>query len=179
MIHLTLKFFPNVFNQIKKQKSFAGHSVYKWKTTTIVSPHTNVFDALTPKNLSLLKAELKETQCIIIDLVKTDDPVVQIVDHINESGKNTLIGRTPYRALPKFPDMSKLYNKKDFGYPQKILRCLGLDRYNKLKENGTSQMVAFISQPAHYVGWKVTALGWDKDKDPTGNSLRKAISCLI
>ena len=81
--------------------------------------------------------------------------------------------------LPRFPDMSNLYNKKHLGLTQKTVRCVGPERYKKLEENETSEMVAFIALPAHYVGWKLTALGWNKDYDPKGQNLQTAINYLI
>ena len=181
MIYLNsyLNFYYNIFNKAKKEKSLADHSIYQWKTETIISPNIDLFNAATPKNLSLLKIEFQSTKLIIIDLVKTKEGVVQIIDHRNESGQNTLIGRTPYMKLPRFPDMSNLYNKKHLGLTQKTVRCVGPERYKKLEENETSEMVAFIAVPAHYVGWKLTALGWNKDYDPKGQNLQAAINYLI
>ena len=74
---------------------------------------------------------------------------------------------------------SNLYNKKNFGLTQKIVRCVGPDRYNQLEENETSAMVSFVSLPAYYVGWKLTAIGWNKDYDPKGLNLQVAINSLI
>ena len=178
-LHSNLNAYYNVFNKAKKQKSFADHSIYEWTTENIVSPNVDLLNAATPKNLNLLKLELQEKKLIIIDLATTKEAVVHIVDHRNESGQNTLIGRTPYKNLPRFPDMSNLYNKKYFGVTQKIVRCVGPDRYNKLEENETSAMVSFISLPAYYVGWELTAIGWNKDYDPKGLNLQVAINSLI
>tara|TARA_B100000700_G_scaffold331686_1_gene467056 strand:- start:11524 stop:12069 length:546 start_codon:yes stop_codon:yes gene_type:complete len=178
-LHSNLNTYCNVFNKVKKEKLFADHSIYEWRTEKIVSPNTDLLKAATPKNLHLLRIELQEKKLIIIDLVTTKEPVVQIVDHRNESGQNSLIGRTPYNNLSKFPDMSNLYNKKHFGLTQKTVRCIGPKRYNQLEVNDTSAIVSFISLPAYYVGWEMTAIGWNKDYDPQGLNLQVAINCLI
>ena len=40
-------------------------------------------------------------------------------------------------------------------------------------------MVSFVSLPAYYVGWKLTAIGGNKDYDTKGLNLQVAINSLI
>lgn len=127
----------------------------------------------------MLRKEFKENRLLIIDSVKSKEAVIQIIDHVNQSGQNSLLGRTPFKNHPRFPDMIELYNKKDIGLPQKVVRCVGCNRYKKHGESEISEMVALVAPPAHYVGWEVTALGWNKDQDPEGYKLCKALNCLL
>ena len=83
---------------------------------------------------------------------------VCIVDHVNRSGTNFLIGETPVKNFPVFPDMSKIYNIIP-GYKQVVVHTLGPSRFLKQykQKQITSESVGLISPIWHYIGVNVYA----------------------
>ena len=160
-------------NQQRKEK--AQHNVYKWRDETIISPQQSLTEAATPANLIDLKRELRGNELLIIDRVHSSEPTIQIIDHRNLTGINPLIGKTPLGGRPRFPDVSKLYNKTEKSPPKKVVNCVGPGRFRKKREANRSEAVALVSLPAAYAGWRIYALGWNNERDPTGRELYKEI----
>ena len=162
----------------QQQKAKAQHNVYKWRDETIVSPQQSLTEAATPASLIDLKRELRNNELLIVDRVHSSEPIIQIIDHRNLTGINPLIGKTPLDGRPRFPDVSKLYNKRENGFPKKVVNCVGPRRFWKKKEENTSEAVALVSLSAAYAGWRICALGWNEGCDPTGKELCKAIKAF-
>jgi hypothetical protein len=83
-------------------------------------------------------------------------------DHINRTGLSYLRGKTPFKNLATFPDISNIYNKKN----GKILMSVGnKNSFNiNLEKNVIlSSWIAAISPVWHYVGVNVIGLGVSKN----------------
>ena len=173
---LPLEAYNKTFSNVKQQqKAKAQHNVYEWGKETIVTPHQSLTEAATPANLIDLKKQRRDNELLIIDRVHSSEPIIQIIDHRNQTGINPLIGKTPLDGRLRFPDVSKLYIKTEKGFSKKVVNCVGLGRFGKKKEANRSEAVALISLPAVYAGWRIYALGWNNERDPTGSELYKAI----
>ena len=118
----------------QQQKAKAQHNVYKWRDETIVSPQQSPTEAATPASLIDLKRELRNNELLIVDRVHSSEPIIQIIDHRNLTGINPLIGKTPLDGRPRFPDVSKLYNKTEKSLPKKVVNCVGPERFGKKKK---------------------------------------------
>ena len=176
---LSLETYSKIFSSVSQEKkSMAHHSVYNWEDKTIVSPQQPLTEAATPANLIDLKRELKGNELLIVDRTHSSEPIIQIIDHRNQMGFNPLVGKTPLEDRPRFPDVSKLYNKIDRGFPMRVVNCEGPGRFGEKGEANTSEAVALVSLSAAYAGWKIYALGWNEECDPTGNKLYKAIKAF-
>ena len=178
-LSLSLEAYRKTFSSVSQEKkSMVHHSVYKWEDKTIVSPQQPLIEAATPANLINLKRELKGKELLIVDRTLSSKPIIQIKDHRNQMGFNPLVGKTPLDDHPRFPDVSKLYNKIDRGFPRRVVNCVGPGRFGEKGEANTSEAVALVSLSAAYVGWKISALGWNEEYDPTGKELYKAIKAF-
>ena len=176
---LPLEEYNKTFSYVSQEKkSMEHHSVYKWGDMTIVSPQQPLTEATTPKNLINLKRELEGNELLIVDRTYSSEPIIQIIDHRNLTGFNPRGGKTPLNGRPRFPDVSKLYNKTERGFPMRVVNCLGPGRFWKKKEENTSEAVALVSLSAAYAGWRICALGWNEGCDPTGKELCKAIKAF-
>ena len=176
---LSLEAYRKTFSSVRQEKkSMVHHSVYKWRDKRIVSPQQPLIEAVTPANLINLKRELKGNKLLIVDRTHSFDPIIQIIDHRNFMGFNPLIGKTPLGGRPRFPDVSKLYNKNEKGFPVRVVNCVGPGRFGEKEKANTSEAVALVSLSAAYAGWRICALGWNEEYDPTGNELCKAIKAF-
>ena len=176
---LSLDAYNKTFCSVSQEKKLGTHhSIYKWGDKTVVSPQQPLTEATTPANLIDLKRELKGNELLIVDRTLSSKPIIQIIDHRNQTGFNPLVGKTPLDDHPRFPDVSKLYNKIDRGFPRRVVNCVGPGRFGEKREANTSEAVALVSLSAAYVGWKISALGWNEEYDPIGNKLYKAIKAF-
>ena len=86
---------------------------------------------------------------------------IVITDHVNCSGFSFLIGKTPYKTKPMFPDISTLYLKEN-NEPKKTTYTIGPQNYlNAPKAKGIifSESIAPVSIVWHYVGLRVRGYG--------------------
>ena len=151
---LALEAYNKTFSSVnQKQTTKAKHNIYKWGDQTIVSPQQTPTEAATPTNLIDLKSALGGKELLIVDRTHSSEPIIQIIDHRNLSGFNPLVGKTPLDDRPRFPDVSKLYNKTDRGFPMRVVNCVGLARFWKKKEENTSETVAPVSLCAASVSY--------------------------
>lgn len=174
---LSLDSYGEVFSAVKGEPRTAGsHTACRWGESSIVTPLGELQEAITPDNFINLKTELAEDELLIIDRFRGREPVVQIVDHRNLSGANPLAGRTPIGNRPRFPDISKLYDRRNLGLEQVAVDCIGLERFSAgTGRNGVAESVAHISLCAFYAGWHVLALGWCQELDGDGTLLSRIL----
>jgi len=176
---LSLDAYSKTFSCVSQEKkSIAHHNVYKWGEKTIVSPEQSLTEAATPANLIDLKRELEGNELLIVDRTHSSEPIIQIIDHRNLTGINPLMGKTPIDDHPRFPDVSKLYDRTERGLPKKVVNCVGPGRFGGKKESNTSEAVALVSLSAAYAGWRTCALGWNEECDLSGNELFKTIKAF-
>ena len=98
---------PNDYNL---KSTLLNHKLYIKQKKLFLVP--NKFDDTTinPKNFLKLKGKMKIKETLLIDKTIPEDKRLCITNHVNRSGYNFLIGKTPIANLPRFPDMSKIYN---------------------------------------------------------------------
>ena len=136
----------------------ANHTVF-WrdKIKTIV-PNSTSKNHINPKAIDVLKKELKIKQILIFDKIKNSKEVLSIKGHVNRSGLNYLIGRTPYKNLPTFPDMSNIYSRTKT-LKEVVVHTVGPKRYSGFNEKDIyiSEFVGLISPLWHYLGVDVSA----------------------
>ena len=153
-----------IFYNIRKPKNYSkkehffGHSFYYLKNLQVLVPHEFSKIIIRPKNFYKIKNRLCLENICIVDKVCSNIEFVCIVDHVNRSGTNFLIGETPVKKFPVFPDMSKIYNTIP-GYKQVVVHTLGPSRFLKQykQKQITSESVGLISPIWHYVGVNVYA----------------------
>ena len=146
---------PNHYNL---KSTLFNHELYTKQKKLFLVP--NKFDdkAINPKNFLKLKERMKIKSTLLVDETIPKNKRLCIVDHVNRSGFNFLIGKTPIANLPRFPDMSKIYNEIS-GLESTVVHTVGPERFHlKLKNNNViSESVGLIAPVWHYVGVKVFA----------------------
>ena len=146
---------PNDYNL---KSTLLDHKLYTKQEKLFLVP--NKFDERTinPKNFLELKGKTKIKEILLIDKTVPEDKRLCITNHVNRSGYNFLIGKTPIANLPRFPDMSKIYNKIS-GLESAVVHTIGPERFRLRQEsnNMVSESVGLIAPVWHYVGVKVFA----------------------
>ena len=138
------------------RESFFEHNLYYVANTKVLVPKTFCEDTINPFNFFSLKQKLSFKSICIIDKIYPDNGPVCIIDHVNRSGFNFLVGKTPIKNLPTFPDMSSIYNPiRDL--KQVVVHTVGPKRFHKEKNisQTTSESVGLLSPVWHYVGVSV------------------------
>ena len=136
----------------------AKHTVFcRYKSKTIV-PNSTSKDHINPQTVDVLKKTLKIKQILIFDNIKNSKEVLGIKGHVNRSGLNYLIGKTPYKDSSTFPDMSNIYNRTK-ALKEVVVHTVGPKRYQSFNEKDiyTSEFVGLISPLWHYIGVNVSA----------------------
>tara|TARA_B100000676_G_C18034883_1_gene821152 strand:+ start:1270 stop:1815 length:546 start_codon:yes stop_codon:yes gene_type:complete len=152
---------PNISSL--KKKIIGSHYYIEFKNYQVITPSDLDIRIFSPSNFNLIKDTLGENHLIIFEKIKNQNKFVQIIDHINKTGHNPLVGKTPFKDKPRFPDISKIYDKKNYGIDQIICTSVGFEMYNKLNEMNINEYMSIISIVASYVGWKTTGIGFSHD----------------
>ncbi len=142
-------------------KSAAQHRLGKLKGRTVIWPKAINPESINPGNFSHLLNKIDTNEILIIDRIKGANGWVSVKNHINRSGANFLIGRTPYNKFPRFPDISQIYQHVE-GFEKRVVHTVGPKRFcEPPQEAGTiwSEAVGLIAPMAHYVGFRLWALG--------------------
>jgi len=95
---------------------------------------------------------------VVVDRIDSKLSIVSVSDHINRTGKSFLRGKTPFRDLPTFPDISNIYIKNN----GKTLMSVGeknILNINRPENVILSSWIAAISPVWYYVGVKIAGLG--------------------
>jgi hypothetical protein len=135
-----------------------GHFVYFTKKNTHITPLLFSNTTLNPKNFLNLKSELELSSILIIDRTRPNDKKRCIMNHINRAGYNFLVGNTPTQGLPRFPDMSNIYNPIP-GLKTVTAHTVGPKRFTLIENNVffLSESVGLVSPIWHYIETKVFA----------------------
>ena len=135
-----------------------SHTLYTKEKHTYIIPNKFDESTINPENFLKLKKEMKIKSILIIDKTIPGNKKLCIINHVNRSGYNFLIGKTPTGKLPRFPDMSKIYNKIS-GLESAVVHTVGPERFHlRPKSNNViSESVGLIAPVWHYVGVKVFA----------------------
>ena len=146
---------PKIFSA--KETAF-NHNIFQTADGRHVVPVTFSDESLNPKSFFGLKEMFDLDSILIIDRLKNIDTDVCIMEHINRSGTNFLIGRTPHKELPTFPDMGDIY-KPIPNLKQVLVHTVGPERF--LSDTGideiVSEFIGLIAPLWHYVGVAVFA----------------------
>ena len=141
---------------------FYNHKGIKKENSIYLFPEENSPKTINPENFFNIKKEVQLTDLVVIDRIYSKADLINVDDHINRTGLSYLRGKTPYKNLPTFPDISNIYKKKN----GKILMSVGnKNSFNiNLEKNVIlSSWIAAISPVWHYVGVKGTGLGISKN----------------
>ena len=140
------------------KSTLLNHKLYTKEKESFLVP--NKFDegVVNPETFLKLKEEMKVVSILVIDRTIPGDKKLCIINHVNRCGFNFLIGKTPTANLPRFPDMSTVYNKIS-GLKSTVVHTVGPERfYSRPKSNNMiSESVGLIAPVWHYVGVKVFA----------------------
>ena len=152
----TYSLFPpkNFINSYKKHR----HTIFKNDTHTHIVPEKLNELCLNPRSVLCLKEELSIKKILILDRVINLKHQACIVDHVNRSGTNFLIGNTPYKEHTQFPDMSNIYTPIK-GLDKIVVHTVGIERFFNLKVSNyyISEAVGLIAPVWHYIGVKVSS----------------------
>ena len=146
-------------------RKIGGHSTGWNKGVRYIWPDSITADIINPRNLRELKTEWGLTRLLIIDRISGIEHPTYIADHVNRSGMNFLIGRTPYESHPQFPDISRIYQRSD-DLKAIMVHTVGPHRFGHyLNDNRQhwSEGVALCAPVAHYIGLSIDALGLPTD----------------
>ena len=140
------------------EKEIFEHFIFSKKEKIHIVPKTFDSKTLGPRNFLGLKAELGLDSILIIDRIKPTRGETCIMNHVNRSGYNFLIGRTPELGLPRFPDMSNIYN----AIPRLdtvTVHTVGPKRFDSAISDKIilSEAVGLVAPIWHYVRVKVFA----------------------
>ena len=145
----------------KLHKTIFGHKIYKETKLLFVTPVSVDKKNLSPKNIRLLKEKYKIKKVVMFDRVLGSKKNILIFDHVNRSGISFLVGKTPHKEQPMFPDMSGIYIIKT-NEKGRVVQTLGPKRFSVSKnEKGVvfSEAAGIIAPLWHYVGVRVRCYG--------------------
>ena len=128
--------------------NFYNHKGIKKENSIYLYPEENSPQTINPENLFMLKKEIQITDLVVVDRIYSNVDIVGVVDHINRTGINYLRGKTPFKNLPTFPDISNIYNTEN----GKTLMSVGDENYfniNLEKNVILSSWIAAISPVWH------------------------------
>ena len=135
-----------------------NHALYTTRKNKSIVPVVFDGNTINPKNFLKLKIDLDIHSINVIDRIKPKHSKVYISNHVNRSGYNFLIGKTPIQGFPRFPDMTNIYNEIP-GLKPISVHTVGPKRFVlKLDTiNVISESVGLVAPVWHYVGIKVFA----------------------
>ena len=140
-----------------KETAF-NHNIFQTVDGRHIVPIAFSDESVNPKSFFGLKKMYDPGSILIIDRLKNTDRDVCIMDHVNKSGTNFLIGKTPHKELPTFPDMGHIY-KPIQNLKQVLVHTVGPERFSS--ETGIDEIVSeatgLIAPLWHYVGVVVFA----------------------
>ena len=128
------------------QSTLLNHKLYTKQKKLFLVPNKLDDTTINPKNFLKLKRKMKIKETLLIDKTIPENKRLCIANHVNRSGYNFLIGRTPIANLPRFPDMSKIYNEIS-GLESAVVHTVGPERFRLRHEsnNVTSESVGLIA----------------------------------
>ena len=140
------------------KKQVFGHTVFLKKEEMYILPDSFNNKNLSPDNFLNLKREVGLISILIIDRTKPAKKNLCIMNHVNRSGYNFLVGKTPTQGFPRFPDMSNIYNQIG-GMDTIVVHTVGPERFDSAEPSDVllSESVGLIAPVWHYVGVRVFA----------------------
>jgi len=144
-------------NYNSKRQVF-DHTIFLKKEDVYIVPNSFNNKIIGPDSFLDLKREIGLTSILVTDRIKPTKNKLCIMNHVNRSGYNFLIGKTPTQGLPRFPDMSNIYNQIR-GLDTVGVHTVGPERFDSVKpgEVFLSESVGLVAPVWHYVGVRVFA----------------------
>ena len=145
----------------KLNQSFYGHSLCEKKSAVYIKPKEYSGVSISPFNFFSLKKKYNIKIVYLYDRVIGVRNKVVVSDHVNRSGFYPLRGKTPYKALAMFPDMSKIY-ECDPNQKKTTIHTLGPKRFKNKQLSDSfvySEGAAVVSALWHYLNVKVKCFG--------------------
>ncbi len=142
----------------KRKIPILGHTVYDQGDCKMIVPKEFSGASINPKNFIGLKKKFNVESITILDRLKPDNGPVCVLDHVNQSGYNFLMGQTPTSEFPTFPDMSNIYNQIK-NLEGVVVYTVGPDLFSGVGPSSfiASESVGLISPVWHYIGVSVFA----------------------
>ena len=142
----------------KRKTATLGHTVYDQGNSKMIVPKEFSGASINPKNFMGLKKKFNIESITILDRLKPDSGPVCVLDHVNQSGYNFLMGQTPTLEFPTFPDMSNIYNQIK-NLEGVVVYTVGPDLFSGVGPSPfiASELVGLISPVWHYIGVRVFA----------------------
>ncbi len=144
-----------------KQKTKFSHLIYEKKKSVQFYPKSFSGKNINPSVFFKLKELYDIRKINIFDRVIGVNKDIVVTDHVNCSGFSFLIGKTPYKTKPMFPDISTIYVKNN-NEPKNTVYTVGPQNYlstPKVKGIVFSESIAPVSIVWHYVGIRVRGYG--------------------
>ena len=148
------------FNE-KLNQSFYDHGLCEKKSAVYIKPKEYNDVSISPFNFFSLKKKYNIKTVYLYDRVIGVNNKVVVSDHVNRSGFYPLRGKTPYKALTMFPDMSKIY-EGDPNQKKTTIHTLGPKRFKNKQLSDSlvySEGAAAVSTLWHYFNVKVKCFG--------------------
>ena len=141
-----------------KKEDTKNHILYYVGENICMVPKVFNSACVNPETFYDLKKQLDIDYITILDKTIPSVKGCYIEDHVNRSGFNFLIGKTPINELPVFPGMSNIYNEIE-GLRPIVVHTVGPDRFISVEDPKIiiSESVGLISPLWHYVKTKVYA----------------------
>ena len=148
------------FNE-KLNQSFYGHGLCEKKSAVYIKPKEYNGVSISPFNFFSLKKKYNIKTVYLYDRVIGVNNKVVVSDHVNRSGFYQLRGKTPYKTLTMFPDMSKIY-EGDLNQKKTTIHTHGSKRFKSKHLSDSlvySEGAAAVSTLWHYLIVKVKCFG--------------------
>lgn len=153
---------PEVFSlETTDVIELAGHKIARHGGHSLVWPQNIDSTSINPANIYEIKENLKTDSLIVVDRLLGVDKLVSIGGHINKSGTNFLMGNTPFKTYPRFPDLGGIYESAP-GEEAVVVQTIGPDRFQNSAPPGDvvlSEGIALVSTVLHYLQIRTTGVG--------------------
>ena len=147
---------------IKSHETGVNHKLGSKNNKTFLWPTNIDPTTINPEIFSRLKEKHKIRKLLIVDRLQSKTRREKTSDHINKTGYNFLIGKTPHNNQPTFPDMSDVYKN----IKGKVFVSYGKDFKRAKKRNNKhvrSEWIAPIATVWSYVGVEIVGIGIGED----------------
>ena len=147
---------------IKSHQTDLNHKLGSKNNKAFLWPTNIDHTTINPEIFSRLKEKHMIRKLLIVDRLQSKTGREKTTDHINKTGNNFLIGKTPHNNQPAFPDMSAVYKN----IKGKVFVSYGKDFKRSKEENNKhvgSEWIAPIATVWSYVGVEIMGLGIGED----------------